>query len=88
MTYKVGPKGQVVLPKVLRDELGIRPGDEVEVVRRDDEIIVRPAIGSAAALRGLLKQPGGRPLTDDLLAARRRDRDREERKYQQWSESS
>lgn len=41
MTYKVGPKGQVVLPKALRDELGIRPGDEVEVERRGDALLVQ-----------------------------------------------
>lgn len=26
---KIGPKGQFVLPKPIRDELGIKPGDEV-----------------------------------------------------------
>jgi AbrB family looped-hinge helix DNA binding protein len=29
MTHKVGVKGQVVIPKAIRDRIGIRPGDEV-----------------------------------------------------------
>jgi AbrB family looped-hinge helix DNA binding protein len=29
MTHKVGTKGQVVIPKAIRDEIGIKPGDEV-----------------------------------------------------------
>ena len=30
---KITSKGQVTIPKGVRDELGIRPGDEVEFVR-------------------------------------------------------
>jgi antitoxin PrlF len=29
MTHKIGAKGQVVIPKAIREEIGIRPGDEV-----------------------------------------------------------
>ncbi|HTT95489.1 MAG TPA: AbrB/MazE/SpoVT family DNA-binding domain-containing protein [Solirubrobacterales bacterium] len=29
MTHKVGVKGQVVIAKAIRDQIGIRPGDEI-----------------------------------------------------------
>jgi AbrB family looped-hinge helix DNA binding protein len=53
MTYKVGAKGQVVLPKELRDELGIQPGDEVVFGRGDHEIVVRKARPRAEIVRSL-----------------------------------
>jgi len=43
MTYKVGPKGQVVLPKAIRARLGIHPGDEVLVEEDGDHIEIRKA---------------------------------------------
>jgi AbrB family looped-hinge helix DNA binding protein len=63
MTYKVGRKGQVVLPKRVRERVGIRAGDEVTVEEREGEILIRRA-PELAALRGLLSDPSDRvPLT-------------------------
>ena len=40
---KVGPKGQVVIPKELRSKYGIRPGIEVEQLDTGKGILIRPA---------------------------------------------
>jgi len=54
---KVSTKGQVVIPKELREALGIRPGDELLMVRSGDRIIVMKKPESfAEALRGLGKE--------------------------------
>lgn len=88
MTHRVGAKGQVVIPKPIRDELGIEPGDEVvfetdgkdvRVRRREDDVRARRA--AIDALRGIL--PDG-ASTDDLLEERRRERELEERKAARW----
>jgi AbrB family looped-hinge helix DNA binding protein len=81
MTYKLGPKGQVVIPKSIRDELGLHPGDELIVFEEDGEIRIRKAV-SARDLRGILAD--GPSLTAALEADRREEREREERKYQEW----
>jgi len=66
MTYKVGPKGQVVLPKRVRERLGIAPGDEVTVEEMDGEVRIRRA-SAPETLRGLLSDPEDRvPLTRTL----------------------
>jgi AbrB family looped-hinge helix DNA binding protein len=40
---KVSSKYQVSIPKALADQLGVRPGDEVEWEVAGDELRVRPA---------------------------------------------
>lgn len=74
MTHRVGPKGQVVIPKELRDELGIEPGDEVSFWRHEDHVAVRPA-SRRRALRGRFS---GSQLAAMLVAERDLDRRREE----------
>ena len=74
MTSTMTSKGQVTVPKRLRDHLGLEPGAEVEFeLRPDGEVVVRPARPSArkkraagrfTKLRGPL--PTGR-TTDELM---------------------
>ena len=73
MTHRVGPKGQVVIPKQLRDELGIEPGDAVSFWRHGDHVAVRPA-SHRRPLRGRFE---GSMLVDVLEAERDADRRRE-----------
>jgi len=39
---KIGPKGQAVIPKEIRELMGIRPGSEVVFEVRGDEVVVKP----------------------------------------------
>jgi len=78
MTYRVGPKGQVVLPKAIRERLGIEPGDEVTVDERGDDIVIR-AVRQPVRLLGMLADLPGRG-TEALLEERRRERGREDAK--------
>jgi AbrB family looped-hinge helix DNA binding protein len=44
-TKNVGPKGQVVIPKRIRDALGLKPGVDVTIEVRGEEIVIsRPKI--------------------------------------------
>lgn len=90
MTHKVGAKGQVVIPKAIRDEIGIQPGDEVVFEPDGEEVRVRRATEDPRnrarkikALRGLwADRPGGG--TRALEQQRREDREREKRKAARW----
>jgi AbrB family looped-hinge helix DNA binding protein len=81
----MGPKGQVVIPKRIRDRLHLQPGDRLQVREEGDEVHIRKALtGSAerraivAKLRGALA--GSPSLTAALESERRLEREREDRK--------
>ena len=80
MTCRVGPKGQVVIPKPIRDDLGIRPGDRV-VVNQDGPDVRISKAATPASLRGSLPRSEVDPLAV-VMEERRRDREREERKLE------
>jgi AbrB family looped-hinge helix DNA binding protein len=68
MTQRVGAKGQVVIPKSLRDELGLVPGSEVDFERDGDGVRILPA--GAAATRGLRGRYSASGMAAELLADR------------------
>jgi AbrB family looped-hinge helix DNA binding protein len=72
MTRRVGAKGQVVIPKALRDRFGLHPGSEVDFEADGEAVkIVPAAVDAMRGLRGRFRASG---LAEDLLAERSRER--------------
>ena len=69
----VTSKGQITLPKPIRDKLGVKPGDRVAFREREDgTIVVEPETLSLLDLQGVLK-PRVRGVTvEDMNEAIRR----------------
>jgi AbrB family looped-hinge helix DNA binding protein len=67
-TAKVTTKGQVTIPKKVRDGLGIRPGDELEFVqdRRGYRVEKRIRVSPFGKYRGYLKHLAGKE-SDELV---------------------
>ena len=53
-TVKISPKFQVVIPKEVRESLGIRAGQRVQVVAYDDRVEFIP-LRPMRQMRGFLK---------------------------------
>lgn len=57
-TATLTAKGQLTLPKEVREALGVGPGDRVDFIRMDDgNFAVLPATHSVLSLRGLIRPP-------------------------------
>ncbi len=54
---KVGPKGQIVIPKDARAMLHIEPGTEVLIEILENEIRIRPAIKGQEFFENFIKTP-------------------------------
>lgn len=69
MTGRIGAKGQVVIPKALRDQLHLHPGDEVDFALQDGRIVLTTN-PSPAALGGRFARSG---MATRLLEDRARE---------------
>ena len=71
-TARVSSRYQIVLPREVRDALGIKSGDELLFIIRNGEIVLRSHPASfAQALRGLHKNIWANVDVEDWLARER-----------------
>ena len=82
-TLTLDKAGRVVLPKPVRDELQLGPGDTLELHSSEDQIVLRPARSKARMYRkqGVWVLHGDAPLPADVvektLQRVRRERERQ-----------
>jgi antitoxin PrlF len=76
MATTVTSKGQVTIPKPVRDHLGIGPGSQIAFRRADDgSIILEKADGTKQPSRfaKVIGSAGSGPSTDEIMALLRGD---------------
>ena len=62
-TATLTTKGQVTIPKEVREHLGVDTGDRLSfVVQEDGSVMVKPLTRHVRELVGLLRRPGQRPM--------------------------
>ena len=59
MQATITSKGQVTLPKPIRDKLHLEPGDKIDFMLEDDGgLRVVPVTASVTQLKGMVPKPG------------------------------
>jgi AbrB family looped-hinge helix DNA binding protein len=68
-TLTIDKAGRIVLPKPVRDELQLSPGDSLEVESSEDRVILRPVRGNGRIYKkqGVWVFDSGEPLDADVV---------------------
>ena len=64
-TATMTSKGQMTLPKDVRDDLGLKPGDKIDFLKEGNRYVLRPRKVKASDLYGILHRPGDRKMTPE-----------------------
>ena len=43
LVIQVSNKGQILIPKAIRDKYGVKPGTKVQILEESDSLVIRPA---------------------------------------------
>ncbi|MDR1188430.1 MAG: AbrB/MazE/SpoVT family DNA-binding domain-containing protein [Bifidobacteriaceae bacterium] len=82
MVAKVGPRGQITIPKEIRRLLGLGPGDGVTLVRDGEKVVMMNAATHQAWLDRTVAEfrkslSGGDSPVEEPINERRREAERE-----------
>jgi len=69
---RVSPKGQILIPKRIREKYGVKPGSNVQILEVPESILIKKAPEDPiSASCGFLE--GSFSLTDDLIKEHRKE---------------
>lgn len=84
-TATITSKGQITLPKEVRDDLQLKEGDRVSFEKVDGRYVLRPQNKNIMDLAGVLHRPGEKALSieemDEKLGEALREDDERIRSY-------
>jgi antitoxin PrlF len=69
MDSAVTTKGQMTIPKAIRQHLGLKPGDRVKFFLHDDGSVVLLPKLPVSAMRGIVKSPRPSVTIEDMTEA-------------------
>lgn len=69
---KVGRRGQIAIPRLIRQELNLQEGDRLAFVRRGDEVVLQPLKRTLSDFRGSI--PVSEPQDFDAIRQQVLDR--------------
>jgi AbrB family looped-hinge helix DNA binding protein len=76
-TATLTSKGQTVIPKAIREQLGLKPGDTIDfILQENGDILIRPAAQDIKKLKGMLHRPDQKAVSieDMHMAIKQRQR--------------
>ncbi|MGI8726579.1 MAG: AbrB/MazE/SpoVT family DNA-binding domain-containing protein [Solirubrobacterales bacterium] len=79
----MGQQGRIVIPAEFRRELEMEPGARLVFRVEDDHLVVEKAAAVEARIRARFQGKGG-DVVESLLAERRREAERDDRREAGW----
>jgi AbrB family looped-hinge helix DNA binding protein len=63
-------KGQTVIPKNIREQLSLKPGDVIDFITLENgDVLIRPAAQEVRKLKGMLYRADRRPVSVEEMNA-------------------
>lgn len=81
ITTKVGRRGQITLPRLVRRQTGIKEGDRIALILQGDQVVIRPLTQTLLDLRGSVPVTGEQDfaaIRHQVLAERARRESQDE----------